>query len=127
MQASKDKTMEIYRALSEEYKTMTFRLSYVLYRDLLDANRPHGNIHVHEFTTDVASVARFIQPHQPIGGADIPEDVVGGLQEVLKLEWKGGTRILIHFADAPCHHKSSISFMTITPQACMVSRTQRTS
>merc|ERR1711998_107777 len=103
MQAAKDKMIQIMTALQKENPTLTFRTSFVLYRDLLDATRPQGNIHVAPFTTDSAKVSRFIQPHDPIGGADIPEDMVGGLMEVVKLQWEGTTRVCIHFADAPCH------------------------
>lgn len=36
-------------------------------------------------------------------GADVPEDVLGGLQEVAKLSWTSTSRVLYHIGDAPCH------------------------
>ena len=39
------------------------------------------------------------------GNFDIPEDVFGGLEKMLQLDWSAaaGTRVVFHFADAPCH------------------------
>lgn len=40
------------------------------------------------------------------GGADEPEDVFGGLEQLSKLEWRttpAGCRQIYHIADAPCH------------------------
>lgn len=41
----------------------------------------------------------------PTGGLDVAEDVLGGLQEVDKLNWdkSNNKKVLVHFADAPCH------------------------
>jgi hypothetical protein len=39
-------------------------------------------------------------------GGDAPEDVHGGLERALRLDWGVGgsmTRVLVHVADAPCH------------------------
>ena len=40
-----------------------------------------------------------------MSGFDFPEDVVGGLNDVLKLKWLCSTRLIIHIGDAPCHGK----------------------
>jgi len=37
------------------------------------------------------------------GGGDACEDIFGGLEEVLKLDWKHYIRILVHVGDAPQH------------------------
>ena len=38
------------------------------------------------------------------GGGDKPEDVFGGLEKVLTVDWKAPlTRMVIHIADAPGH------------------------
>jgi hypothetical protein len=82
---------------------LQFRIGFVLYRDIGEISRSCGNIKSHPFTSDSAAVTEFIRPLEPEGGADIPEDIVGGFEAVLKLDWEADTRVLIHFADAPCH------------------------
>ena len=50
------------------------------------------------------------------GGGDGPEDVVGGMNEVLKMSWNASTRVLIHITDAPCHGTSYHSMHDDFPQ-----------
>ena len=41
---------------------------------------------------------------QASGGADTPEDVISGIEELQKLNWREyATKVIIHVADAPCH------------------------
>jgi len=49
------------------------------------------------------SLVSFLDSVKAMGGGDLPEDVNGGLREVLKLEWASSTKCLIHFGDSPCH------------------------
>jgi hypothetical protein len=35
----------------------------------------------------------------------LQEDIVGGLNKVLELNWTSNTRLVVHIADAPCHGK----------------------
>ena len=37
------------------------------------------------------------------GGADAPEDVFGGLEATMDLNWKSRNRIIFHIADSPQH------------------------
>lgn len=40
------------------------------------------------------------------GGGDTPEDVFGGLEKALQLNWdhkQSGTKLVFHICDAPCH------------------------
>ena len=39
------------------------------------------------------------------GGGDGPEDFVGGYNNVFKMAWRNGTKLIIHIADAPAHCK----------------------
>jgi len=58
----------------------------------------------------------FLTGVKPAGGGDAPEDINGGLREVLKLEWANPTKCLIHFADAPCHGKRFHTFHDEYPE-----------
>ena len=81
---------------------LQFRIGFVLYRDRGCDPTP---IISHPFTSDSAAVTKFIRPLEPMSfkPLDQPEDIVGGFEAVLKLNWEADTRVLIHFADAPCH------------------------
>lgn len=56
-----------------------------------------------DFTEDVSQVQKFVAGISAQGDGDTPEDVFGGLEKVLSLNWKHQTRSVIHFADAPGH------------------------
>ena len=75
------------------------RVAIVGYKDHNDS----PNIQHLDFTTNVDLARNFLASLQATGGADTPEDVLGGLSQVLKLDWKQSTRQLIHIADAPPH------------------------
>ncbi|PKY58801.1 hypothetical protein RhiirA4_513533 [Rhizophagus irregularis] len=46
----------------------------------------------------------ILQSVLPYGGGDTPEDVLGGLNEAItKMNWKNGTRVLLHIGDSPPH------------------------
>lgn len=112
LQAVKGQILGIVREMSRRLPTMQLHIAFVGYRDHGDAN----HFEVCPFTTSVESFRDFVGRVGAFGcGGDIPEDVLGGLQQTLNLEWGIGgaaTRVLIHIGDAPCHgtsyHDSSV-------------------
>lgn len=77
------------------------RFGFVAYRDYDD-----GSLHLqsHDLTEDATSVTRFIQNLRATGGADFPEDVVGGLRLASRgFSWSAQHRTIFLFADAPNH------------------------
>lgn len=55
------------------------RVSFVGYRDHKDSNR----FEILDFSTDLEKVKDFISNCRATGGADIPEDLAGGLRKCL--------------------------------------------
>ncbi|CAB4402147.1 unnamed protein product [Rhizophagus irregularis] len=54
----------------------------------------------------------ILQSVLPYGGGDTPEDVLGGLNEAItKMNWKNGTRVLLHIGDSPPHGKKFIDMI----------------
>jgi hypothetical protein len=51
----------------------------------------------------MADVKRLLAPLEASGGADIAEDVGGGLQQADDLAWSAPLKVLVHFLDAPPH------------------------
>ncbi|CAD8203029.1 unnamed protein product [Paramecium pentaurelia] len=80
------------------------RIAFVGYRDFKDVK----HIQYHDFTTDVDLIKQFISTLEATGGDDDAEDVAGGIQQVLKLNFsKHSQSILCTFliCDAPTHGK----------------------
>jgi hypothetical protein len=79
------------------------RLALLAYQDYFDTNRYDRQ----DFTDDVDAFLAVVRKLTPRGGADLPEDLVGGLKEAMEYSWdpQADTRMLLLIADAPCHGK----------------------
>merc|ERR1719424_492744 len=101
--AVKSQILRIVRELSLRLPSMQLHIAFVGYRDHGDSTR----FELCPFTTAVDSFQEFVGTVGAWGcGGDVPEDVLGGLDQALGLEWGVGgaaTRVLIHIGDAPCH------------------------
>ncbi|KAJ4385186.1 hypothetical protein N0V85_008155 [Neurospora sp. IMI 360204] len=75
------------------------RVAVVGYKDHM--NNP--NIQFLDFTKSTDEVRFFLDSLAATGGRDIPEDVLGGLQQALGATWKHHTRVVLHICDAPPH------------------------
>ncbi|KIX06615.1 uncharacterized protein Z518_04591 [Rhinocladiella mackenziei CBS 650.93] len=75
------------------------RVAVVSYKDHCD----HPNIEFLDFTPSTDQVFKFLSRLNATGGADAPEDVLGGVHQALNASWKQQTRCIIHIADAPPH------------------------
>jgi len=99
--------------IAEEASSMSVEFSFVCYRDYDSGS---DNIVSRDFTTDVAVIKEFIGTLQAKGGADLPEDLAGGLTQAAALNWGGieAAKFTVVVADAPCHgpqfHSVSDSF-----------------
>lgn len=79
------------------------RLALLAYHDYFDRNR----FIAQPFTEDVDKFLAVLNPLQPDGGADLPEDVICGLEKALEFDWnmQADARMMILIADAPAHGK----------------------
>ena len=75
------------------------RVSVVSYKDHGD----YPNIEFLDFTPSADQVFEFLGRLNASGGADTPEDVLGGVYQALNASWKQQTCCIIHIADAPPH------------------------
>ena len=103
MEASIENAKEKIQSIVEESKERfggQMKIAFIGYRDYCDTNK----IERLEFTDSVDKFKEFVGNVKDSGGGDTCEDVIGGLKEVLYLEWEERSqRILIHIADAPSH------------------------
>lgn len=107
IQSAKEQVMNIVNdvklALLNEVEV---RIAVVGYKDHSD--RP--NIEFLDFTISVDRVYSFLRELTATGGADVPEDVLGGIRQALNATWKQQTRCIIHIADAPPHGRTLHDF-----------------
>lgn len=110
---------EVGRIASSYGKTP--RIGIVAYRDVADTSEwlPKQKVseqqtllkpepqtrypRAYQFTRNKDQAMQDLKAQQAYGGTDIPEDVVGGLNEALHLDWKAPERILLLITDAPPH------------------------
>ena len=76
------------------------RFAVVAFRDYCDLS---SKLEVLGFTSDVQQVCNFLGDLQAKGGGDWCEDVIGGLEQAVQLEWEAKTRIVYLMCDAPPH------------------------
>ena len=97
---TKQNLLEIINSVKKACPDVQFYLSIIAYRDF---DQGSDSIQVMPFTSDFVKTTEFLSTIVARGGGDACEDINGGFQQALKLDWKSPTKILIHFADAPCH------------------------
>ena len=78
------------------------RVCFIGYRDIQDKPR----FEIFKFSEDLDAAVKFISGMNAMGGGDAPEDVQGGLDLALKMEWTvGSIKQLFLICDAPGHGK----------------------
>lgn len=101
IRAAKEGIFKIQSNLKREFPEAKLRSSFVGYRDYGD-----GNPEVLDFTADVSEFSTLLGSVVARGGGDFCEDVFGGFERLLQLNWRSKNRLLYHIADAPCHGRS---------------------
>jgi len=105
------KINQIVDIITRDNPNTVIRIAFVGYRDHRDS--PVQTLH---FCSDVNTTKQHISGVQAAGGDDAPEDVAGGLNSAINLEWKCSKRLLILIADAPCHGNMYHPFSDNYPQ-----------
>jgi hypothetical protein len=104
--ATCSKTMDdIIHGIKIKYPKSILRVAFVGYRDIDDPKLfQEERFVIFPFSEDYDTLSKNIQGVRATGGGtDGTEDVFGGLEKSLELEWKNKNRVLIHFADYPGH------------------------
>lgn len=103
IQAAKEQVMSIVNDVKVAFFNQAeVRIAVVGYKDHSDT----PNIEFLDFTPSVDQVRSFVQKLTATGGADVPEDILGGIRQALNATWKQQTRCIIHIADAPPHGRT---------------------
>lgn len=100
IRAAKEQVVSVVNSIEEAFfNEAEVRIAVVGYKDHSDS----PNIQFHDFTTSADQARHFVTGLKATGGADAPEDVLGGIRQAVNASWKHQTRCIIHIADAPPH------------------------
>lgn len=109
IEATRAKLVEILAEVERQLQgkaNVRVRVAFVGYRDfdgVATEREWKRQYEIEPLTDDVELVRAFVGRIEPSGGGDSAEDVFGGLQLALGLDWRADARVIIHFADAPGH------------------------
>ena len=85
--------------IKEEFENKV-KLGFVGYRDHQDGSYRIQNLDLSE---NIDVFKEFVGSIEATGGDDGPEDVLGGLEAAINLNWSSKNKVLIHVGDAPQH------------------------
>ena len=89
-----DVQTNVYNLINQIHRTFrnksTIRFAFIAYRDYFAG---HQRFEIMDFTQDLLKMSRFINSVSVQNGFDIPEDVLGALDEVLKLNWTSANKM----------------------------------
>lgn len=92
-------SVETIAASSARLSQVSCRFAFVGYRDYDQDDR----YSILNFTSDFRRFQLFLRNVQANGGYDECEDLLGGMDEAIKLDWQSDVRTLYLVCDAPCH------------------------
>ena len=100
--AARDQCINISEQLKNELPEFCFNFGAVFYRDKVDC--PGEIYSTYSLKEDVTKLKNDIAKETATGGGDGPEDWVGAYGLACdNMDWRNGTRLIIHIADAPAH------------------------
>ena len=97
IQDVKNHVSEIVHKTIEKYPNSTVRVGFVAYRDYTEKEM---NIEALDMTNNITKFIEFVGKLKAYAGGDVPENVLGGLDRALHLDWKYPNRIIFHIGIA---------------------------
>ena len=100
--AAADRCLNISDELKLKFPHLEFYFGGIFYRDPVDSIE---DIHeVFDLTNDIEELKNNFKNIRARGGGDDPEDWAGAYEKAINsINWKDGTKLIIHIADAPAH------------------------
>ena len=93
-------SVEAIAASCARLSQVSCRFAFVGYRDYDQQNDRYSILN---FTSNFRRFQLFLRDVQAKGGDDECEDLLGGMDEAIKLDWQSDVRTLYLVCDAPCH------------------------
>ncbi|CAG8718887.1 9950_t:CDS:2 [Cetraspora pellucida] len=104
IEAAKEHILKVASFINSNNSNIKLWVGFCGYRDHYN----HGDrLQIFDFTNSFEKFKMYITNKvTAIGGGDIPEDVLGGLNAAItEMTWSNATRIIIHIGDAPPHEQ----------------------
>ena len=80
----------------DRFNNCTVRVGFVGYRDYTEGPRRFETL---DMTNETDDFIDFVGEMKAFAGGDVPEDVLGGLNQALELDWKAKNRIIFHIGN----------------------------
>ena len=98
----KNNLKKIHDDIKNNFPFCNINFGFCGFRDVNEVRK----YEVFDFTNNIDEIAGFIMTVRGYGGNDLPEDLTGGLEKSLSLNWgKNHAKLIIIITDAPCHGK----------------------
>ena len=101
IESAGEKCITISEDLQSQFPDLNFRFGRIFYRDPIDSIKDEHE--VFDLTNDYYNLKISFLKIVAEGGNDIEEDWVGAYNMALNLNWRDGTKLIIHIADSPAH------------------------
>lgn len=103
IEAAGDRCLKVSEDLKSQFPGLDFQFGGIFYRDPIDSQDDKHE--VFDLTNDYESIKSNFSRIKADGGGDSPEDWVGAYLNALNLNWRDGTKLIIHIADSSAHTK----------------------
>ena len=96
IQQVKNHVSEMVHTIVKKFHNSTVRVAFVGYRDYTEGN---ARLEVLNLTDKIGKFVSYVSLVKAYAGGDVPEDVLGGLNTAVNLNWKAPTKIIIHIGN----------------------------
>ena len=98
----KNNLKKIHDDIKNNFPFCNINFGFCGFRDVNEVRK----YEIFDFTNNIDEIAGFIMTVRGYGGNDLPEDLTGGLEKSLSLNWgKNHAKLIVIITDAPCHGK----------------------
>ena len=87
---------EIVENVKNAFKDNVIRMGFVAYRDYTEGS---GRIETFDFTDDIVKFSENLGKIKAERGADYPEDVLGGINATLGLNWQAPNKLFFQIGN----------------------------
>lgn len=109
---------EMAEDIVDRFLNCTVRVGFVGYRDFTEGEK---RLEILNLTNQTDKFVEFVGKIKAYAGGDVPEDVLGGLNQALDLSWKAENRIIFHIGiNHNCFHYFSFIFLSNWTLRCLV-------
>ena len=93
IQEVKDHISDIVHAIVERFQDSSVRVGFVGYRDYTEGKK---RFEVLDMTDDIVKFVLYVGMVNAYAGGDVPEDVLGALNQAIHLSWDAPNKIIFH-------------------------------